>query len=68
MWFADDQGQHAAVEHHHSQPDRDGLTTGVYILRKNSGWEAGADRSRVFLAPWSRSHLEKKSGDGAAKN
>ena len=35
MWFADDQGQHAAVEHHHSQPDRDGLTTGVYILPTN---------------------------------
>ena len=34
------------------------------------GWGAGAGRGRVFLAPWSRSRLEKKSraGAGAAKN
>ena len=31
----------------------------------NQGWGAGAGRSRVFLAPWSRSRMEKKSGAGA---
>ena len=44
---------------------------------QRQGWGAGAGRSRVFLAPWSRSRLkknrsrsrlEKKSGAGAAKN
>ena len=31
------------------------------------GWGAGAGRSRVFLAPWSRSRLRKKTGAGAAQ-
>ena len=33
----------------------------------NQGWGAGAGRSRVFLAAWSRSRLKKKPGAGAAK-
>ena len=47
-------------------------------MTDNQGWGPGAGRSRVFLAPWcrsrlrkktrSRSRLEKKSGTGAAKN
>ena len=27
---------------------------------QNQGWEVGAGRSRVFLAPWSRSRFKKK--------
>ena len=43
-----------------------------YVLSPCSptqGWGAGAGRSRVFLAPWSRkrSRLKKKSGARAAK-
>ena len=37
------------------------------IDSRYQGWGAGAGRSRVFLAPWSRSRLEEKSGAGAAK-
>ena len=29
------------------------------IEGKKQGWGAGAGRSRVFLAPWSRSRLKK---------
>ena len=38
------------------------------VYSKNQGWGAGAGRSRVFLAPWSRNRnrFEKKSGAGAA--
>ena len=40
------------------------------VFRITQGWGAGACRSRVFLASWSRSRssLKKKSGAGAAKN
>ena len=38
------------------------------LVRRKQSWGARACRSRVILAPWSRSRLEKKSGAGAVKN
>ena len=35
-------------------------------FRQGWGVRAGAGRSRVFLAPWSRNRLKKKPGAGAA--
>ena len=32
----------------------------IIYMNNKQGWGAGAGRSRVFLAPWSRSRLEKK--------
>ena len=37
----------------------------VRVLYFNQGWGAGAGRSRVFLAPWSRSRFKKNPGAGA---
>ena len=34
--------------------------------RKKQSWGAEAGRSRVFLAPWSRSRLKRKPEAGAA--
>ena len=43
------------------------MTYGINkIMCGIQGWGAGAGRSRVFLAPWSRSRL-KRPGAGAAK-
>ena len=43
------------------------FTDPVDTLKQGWGAGVGADRSRVFLALWSRSRLKKKSGAGAAK-
>ena len=36
----------------------------IYVFQ---GWGAGADRSRVFLAPWSRSRLKKQEPEPLGK-
>ena len=53
--------EHSATSQSVSRDDQI-LSEGI---KQGWGAGAGAGRSRVFLAPWSRSRLKKKPGAGA---